>query len=195
MLSEEICVILCGGKSSRMGRNKALLPFGELSLLAYLVEKYRAIFGEVYLCSKENYRKDYEKIGAKILYEKSEIFAPMIGLQASLKQLQRKIFFVTTDCPFLQEKHFLALENAFLQYSKSITYAQTKHKSHFLIGIYLPCILPNLEVYIQKMDFKMSSFIDSSDALAVGFEDEESFENLNTPSEYQNALLRMQNGK
>lgn len=190
MLSKEICVILCGGKSSRMGKNKALLPFGGSSLLAYLVEKYRAIFGEVYLCSKEDYRKDYEKIGAKILYEESEIFAPMIGLQASLKQLQRKIFFVTTDCPFLQERHFLALENAFLQYSKSIIYAKTKHKSHFLIGIYSPCILPILEKYIQKMDFKMSSFIKSCNAFALEFEDEESFENLNTPSEYQNALLR-----
>lgn len=194
MLKEETCVILCGGKSSRMGKNKALLPFGELSLLAYLVEKYRGIFGEVFLCSKEDYRKDYEQIGANILYGKSRIFAPMIGLQASLEQLQKKVFFVTTDCPFLQEKHFLTLEDAFLRHSKSITYAQTNNKSHFLIGIYLPCILPILEEHISKMDFKMSFFVDSCDAFEVSFEDEASFENLNTPSEYQNALLRIKNG-
>lgn len=195
MLRAETCVILCGGKSSRMGRNKALLPFGELSLLAYLFEKYKSIFGEVYLCSKKIYREEYEKIGAKILYEESEIFAPMIGLQASLKQLQKKVFFVTTDCPFLQERHFLALEDVFLKHSRSIVYAKTKNKSHFLIGIYSPCILPNLEEYIQKMDFKMSSFIQSCNAFALEFEDEESFENLNTPSEYQNALLRIKNGR
>lgn len=195
MLRAETCVILCGGKSSRMGRNKALLPFGEQSLLDYLVEKYKGIFGKVYLCAKEENRKDYKEIRAEILYEESSIFAPMIGLQASLRQLQKKVFFVSTDCPFLQERHFLALEDAFLRYSKSITYAQTNNKSHFLIGIYLPCILPSLEVCIQKMDFKMSSFVESCDALAVSFEDEGSFENLNTPSEYQNALLRIKNGK
>lgn len=194
MLKDELCVILCGGKSSRMGRNKALLPFGELSLLSYLVQKYKGIFGQVFLCSKKDYAKDYQDIGAKILHEQSSIFAPMIGLQACLSQLKQKVFFVTTDCPFLKEEHFLALDYAFLQHSKSITYAQTNEKSHYLIGIYLPCILPTLEASIQKLDFKMSSFVDSCNGFAVRFEDEESFENLNTPSDYENALLRIQNG-
>lgn len=195
VLKDQICVILCGGKSSRMGRNKALLPFGKHRLLGYLVEKYHRIFGQVFLCAKEEYAKSYASINAPILYEQSEIFAPMIGLHASLCQLQKKIFFTTTDCPFVQERHFCALNEAFLEHSSRITYAKTSQQSHFLIGIYLPSILPALEDLIQKEDFKMSSFIASCDGFGVNFDDEESFQNLNTPADYQNALLRIKDGK
>lgn len=37
-------IILCGGGSTRMGTDKALLPFGEVSLLEYLVNKYKPHF-------------------------------------------------------------------------------------------------------------------------------------------------------
>jgi len=39
------CVILCGGKSSRMGEDKALLPFGEYStLVQYQYERLQSVF-------------------------------------------------------------------------------------------------------------------------------------------------------
>lgn len=183
-----------------MGENKALLPFGTSdagmgeSLIAYLFKKYAEIFGEVYLCCKKGDEELYSGIGGKILCEESEVFSPMIGLQASLERLQRKIFVVSVDCPFLQRKHFLRLEDAYLEDPRSIIYAKTEKNSHFLIGIYLPHILPALNETIKKMNYKMSYFVESCDSIGVYFEDEESFENLNTPSQYQNALSRMKNG-
>ena len=41
-------IILCGGGSTRMGTDKALLPFGEVSLLEYLVNKYKPHFSHIY---------------------------------------------------------------------------------------------------------------------------------------------------
>ena len=40
-------IILCGGGSTRMGTDKALLPFGEVSLLEYLVNKYKPHFSHI----------------------------------------------------------------------------------------------------------------------------------------------------
>ena len=37
-------VILCGGDSSRMGTDKALLPFGDECLLEYMVHKFAPHF-------------------------------------------------------------------------------------------------------------------------------------------------------
>ena len=45
-------IILCGGGSTRMGTDKALLPFGEVSLLEYLVNKYKPHFSHIYLSVK-----------------------------------------------------------------------------------------------------------------------------------------------
>ena len=50
-------VILCGGDSSRMGTDKALLPFGDECLLEYMVHKFAPHFDRIYL--SVNQRGDY----------------------------------------------------------------------------------------------------------------------------------------
>lgn len=45
-------VILCGGKSSRMGESKPLLPFGDSALVAYQFAKLSKIFQSVFISLK-----------------------------------------------------------------------------------------------------------------------------------------------
>ena len=42
-------VLLCGGLSTRMGTNKAFLPFGEYTLIEYQVRRFRPNFEKIYL--------------------------------------------------------------------------------------------------------------------------------------------------
>lgn len=64
MKNIDSCVILCGGKSSRLmgvnGEIKALLPFGDKSLVAYNFDKMHLIFKHVFIACKEN-QKDFIK--------------------------------------------------------------------------------------------------------------------------------------
>ena len=45
---ENALVILCGGNSTRMGTDKALLPFGDTCLIEYLVRKFQPYFSRIY---------------------------------------------------------------------------------------------------------------------------------------------------
>ncbi|MCF6173461.1 MAG: NTP transferase domain-containing protein [Campylobacteraceae bacterium] len=64
----DICaVVLAGGKSSRMGRDKALLQFGWYdTLVEYQYRKLEAIFDKVYISSKED-KFDFD---VDIIYDK-----------------------------------------------------------------------------------------------------------------------------
>ena len=44
---ENALVILCGGNSTRMGTDKALLPFGDTCLIEYLVRKFQPYFSRI----------------------------------------------------------------------------------------------------------------------------------------------------
>ena len=59
------CVILCGGKSSRLnganGISKIFLPFGDKSLIAHNFAKMQGIFKRVFIACKDNQRDLIEK--------------------------------------------------------------------------------------------------------------------------------------
>src|SRR5438105_4408950 len=46
-------LILCGGKSSRMGRTKAFLPFAGRTIIEYLLDITREMFDEIFLVANE----------------------------------------------------------------------------------------------------------------------------------------------
>lgn len=184
------CVILCGGKSSRMGSNKALLPFNGVALVQYMYEKMQKIFEEVYLVAKDN--APFEGFSHRFIQEQSPIYAPLIAINATLERIER-VFFLSVDTPFIGLEQIEKIAGQWR--GEQILYAKTPLKSHFLCGIYHQSILPIAREMIEKEDFKMSSLVSKVKSGFVEFESEESFSNLNTPQDYQKALERIeQNG-
>lgn len=182
------CVILCGGKSSRMGSNKALLPFPIEPLAIYLSKKLSPFFSEIYLSLKDP--NPFFSFGVKTLVEAGEEFAPMIGIrEAFFKLEEERIFFVSVDTPFISQE---VIEGLLAQRSNGVVYAKDLRRDHYLCGVYAQEVKTRLEEMIEKKDFKMSNLIFSLPHHALLFEDDSLFSNLNTPLEYQNALKRIE---
>lgn len=95
-------VILCGGDSSRMGTNKALLPFKDKTLVEYIYDKFSPHFDKVYL--SVNARGDYTHLGLNI-QEIPDIYlnaGPMGAILSSLTMItEEKAFFMSIDTPFM----------------------------------------------------------------------------------------------
>ena len=64
---ENALVILCGGDSSRMGSDKALLPFGNCCMVEYLVHKFEPYFSKIYLSVKQKGKKKLLFVLQKVL--------------------------------------------------------------------------------------------------------------------------------
>jgi len=95
-------VILCGGDSSRMGTDKALLPFKDKCLIEYIIDKYAPFFDKIYL--SVNQRGQYLDLNLDV-QEIPDIYlnaGPMGAILSSLTMISEdRAFFMSVDNPFL----------------------------------------------------------------------------------------------
>lgn len=110
---ERALVILCGGNSTRMGSDKALLPFGDYCLIEYLVQKFQPHFSRIYLSVKK--KGDYAHLHLPVT-EIPDIYSnagPMSGIFSGLSMIDEdQAFFMSVDTPFLEPETGIALLDA-----------------------------------------------------------------------------------
>ena len=77
-------VIFAGGKSSRMGEDKALLPFANYpTLTEFQQDKLSTLFDEVYISAKEN-KFDFD---CKVIQDNDKENSPLVGLISVFESL------------------------------------------------------------------------------------------------------------
>lgn len=91
-------VILAGGMSRRMGRDKAALPFGEETMLSHLVRIYRPYFDVVAV--SVNTAGRFDTYGALEVVDRHPGDGPLAGLEAAFLDTGADLIFLTgTDLP------------------------------------------------------------------------------------------------
>ena len=97
-----LTVILTGGASRRMGRDKAMLKIGEKTMLQHLIDKY-SVLGEVAVSVNESGRFPFE--GALELVDKFPDMGPLNGLVSAFSETDAECLFLTgTDLPLGEAK-------------------------------------------------------------------------------------------
>lgn len=185
------CVIFAGGKSSRMGEDKALLPFaGKPTLLQYQYERLQKIFKNVYISCKDPKKFDFAANFIEDINTKEEIYAPTIGFVSIFNLLHvNEIFVLSVDTPFVGEEEI----NKILQYKDQgfdAIIAKTQDTLHPMCGLYSRCLHTTFEKMLQTNHHKLTKLLQDVNTLFLEFENETNFLNLNNPSQYQEALLR-----
>lgn len=186
---ETPCVILCGGKSSRMGENKMLLPFGgEKTLIEFQYKRLKKLFSDVYINAKEASLFEFEHQFIKD--EKDEIFSPANALLSIAKELKTPFFAISVDTPFVDEK----IIKKIIDSSKNCTCVAKTSKLHPLCALYQDEILPLLEKMIKDDIHKLRFLLDQIPHKIVHFEEEDKFFNINNKDDYKKAceLLKLQ---
>lgn len=94
------CVILSGGKSSRMGQNKALMKIGNQSLIEIMYGKVKGLFREILISS--NSPHEYSFLNIPIVPDLVQNKGPIAGIYSGLKSAKNdRVFFISCDIPLM----------------------------------------------------------------------------------------------
>lgn len=189
------CVLFAGGKSSRMGEDKALMPFGgKESLAKYQYERLEDIFARVYISAKEPEKFDH--IDCIVIKDDigKDVCAPTAGFANVFRHLKAEnlIFILSVDTPFVDKN----IIDKFLNVPDSNSYdaiiVRTPSGIHPLCGIYSRSLEKPLFDMLLEGEHKLSKLLEKSNVYYIDIEDENALLNLNTPDEYEKALHIMQ---
>ncbi len=185
MKKYNLAVIFAGGKSSRMGEDKALLPFGSFSTLSsFQYDKLTHLFKNVYISTKED-KFDFDVELIEDIYEES---SPLVGLLSIFETLHiEEVFVLSVDAPFVDEEIISKIMQTDIKEYDAIV-AKSPNGLEPLCGRYRKTILPILKQQYAKSNHKMQELLNLANTYKVKFDTKQPFMNLNYQTEYKKAL-------
>ncbi|MBK1972296.1 molybdenum cofactor guanylyltransferase [Campylobacter sp. TTU-622] len=184
------CIILCGGKSSRMGQDKSLLMLNSKTLTQFQFEKFSTIFKEVFISAKnDKFQGTFKLILDDINFNE---YSPMLALYSILKNYKNNfVFIISVDMPNISFKEIYDLVQ-FLKQDYKIVIAKTKKYNHSLCGFYHSSLTPLCKELLEKNEHKIGILFDMVKVKKVYFDNEDAFINLNFYQEYETFQRRLE---
>jgi molybdopterin-guanine dinucleotide biosynthesis protein A len=177
--------ILTGGRSSRMGRDKALLSIHGSLLVERTADLVRAAAGSVTLVGAPG---RYAHLGLPVLPDlvaDGEPCGPICGLHTALKTTRAEWnLVVACDMPGLTATFLSDLMSAAKQLGCACLAPQTDSGLHPLCAVYHHRAADAVEFAIQHKRFKMHDLLKSLGAVSRPVADASLLENVNTPLEW-----------
>lgn len=183
------CIIFAGGKSSRMGEDKALLPFGDShTLTEYQLTKLQKLFKNVYVSCKDSSKFTFDANFIEDIIS-NDIYAPTTGFLAIFKKLDtaEKIFVISVDTPFISKTEIETIiynDNN----TTDATIAKTQEGMQPMCGIYHKSLEKKFIEMLNNNTHKLGLLLKNSKTTYVSFESSLPFLNLNNPQDYKKAL-------
>jgi molybdenum cofactor guanylyltransferase len=139
-------IILSGGKSSRMGMNKALVDFAGRPVISRSLELMAAVFRHVSIITNDP--ACYEFLHVPLHGDEYPDAGPLAGIHSALMHSSgKKCFIIACDLPLMTQEMIRYL--AGYRTAHPITLARANGRVHHLCGIYEQRCLPIAEKILQ----------------------------------------------
>ena len=192
--SDITAFILSGGKSSRIGINKAFLVIKEQPFILKLVELLDSIFSEVVISS--NQPALYEFTKRKVINDIFPDKGPLSGIHSALKfSNTEKNFILSCDMPLISEEVINYLCD--FKSNKKILLPRAEGRIQQLCGLYSKNTLPEVDILLNessnsgtKLKGSIYELLDRVDSEIIDVDSQNSYHsnlffNVNTPEDYK----------
>jgi molybdopterin-guanine dinucleotide biosynthesis protein A len=147
--------ILAGGKSRRMGTDKALLVFQGIPLLEHMIGLIDPFCDKVFISAQN---LDYTSFGFEMIPDIYSDCGPIAGIFSALKySISDWNLLVSVDVPFVKEELFLSLISNIGETDCIIPMHDSGVEP--LIGLYHRRTVPIIEEMITTGDFRLTNLL------------------------------------
>jgi molybdopterin-guanine dinucleotide biosynthesis protein A len=190
MIDTVTAVILAGGKSSRMGTDKALLEFHGKPLVQIILDRLQPLFTRIML--SVNSPETLEQFSIDRVVDRYPETGPMGGITSVLESGEERIFCIACDMPFLNRmliEYLCSLQDC------DAVVPVWKSRLEVMHSIYTKAVLAPFQRLLERQQFRIAGAFPEVKVRYV--QDEEirridpegaSFRNLNTPEDYRKLL-------
>ncbi|BAZ46263.1 molybdopterin-guanine dinucleotide biosynthesis protein A [Chondrocystis sp. NIES-4102] len=195
VIKDEItAIILAGGESSRMGKDKALLRIGDNTLLSQICLIASECASKVYVITPwiERYQGMLTMSNCILVKEQlildGKTNTPLIGFAQGLKLVKTEwVLLLACDLPKLSSSQVKqwSQDLATVLPTEIALLARDQEKWEPLCGFYRPCCLPLLEAYLAQGGKSFQLWLNSHPVKELFIGDRTCFFNCNTPTDWE----------
>lgn len=183
--------ILAGGKSTRMGTDKAFVEFDGETLLARMLKVARTVSKDVRIVG------DRQKFAAhaRVVEDIFPNCGPLAGIHAALRSSStERNLILAVDVPFITSQFLNFLITHSRSSSADVTLVRTKEGWQPLCAVYRRVFADRAEVALRERRCKIDLLFEAANLCVISETDLQSagfsprlFRNLNTPQELEDA--------
>lgn len=186
-------IILAGGRSSRMGTNKALLEINGKTVIENIVNELQPIVNNIIIVN--NSFEDYQFLKLPMVKDSWTGMGPLAGIQAGLAASEtEKNLIVACDMPFVSSQLGGILLRELTEFQAVVP--EISGQLHPLFAAYRKEVQGEAEKALEQNQLRIRSIfrnihvriMDNNELMNLGFHMKESdFFNMNHPEEYEQA--------
>ncbi|MCC6979685.1 MAG: molybdenum cofactor guanylyltransferase [Candidatus Melainabacteria bacterium] len=187
-------LILSGGKSKRMGRPKAFLPYEGSTVIGHIVSEIKDLFSEVFIVANEV--ESFEDLGVDVVKDILPHRGPLGGILSGLMTSSNHYAFVTAcDMPLIDKR--LVRELVSRRQDNDVVVLSHPQGIEPLFGVYSKNCIKPLEESLFAGNLSVQDFLSGLKAGVYEWMPERQdvealppFFNINTPQDYSRVIAR-----
>lgn len=189
-------IVLCGGRSSRMGHPKLTLPFGNESMLARVVRILRTTVRSVIVVAAREQDVPPLPSDVRILRDDQEYLGPLAGMAVGLRGLAGEVdaaYVSSCDAPLLSSAFVAEIVRRLG--SRELAVPKEGDFHHPLAAVYRTSLAERAGQLVAAQRLRPLFLIQASDSVEIPIDELrgvdpqlQSLRNLNRPEDYEEAL-------
>lgn len=180
-------IVLAGGKSSRMGRDKSLLATNNVPLIGKIVSQLEDHFQEIIIGANDT--EKYRFLNLPVIPDLEKGKGPLMGIYSTLLHSKHEInFVVACDIPDLNIEYIKELIRQAEDHQIVIP-VWSDGRLEPLFAVYRRSVLDNVKNLLDAGQRKISLLFELANVKYLPLPDEGKwYRNLNTTEDYQNYI-------